>query len=352
MDMKAVLLACMAAAAGALNPADSDEINTVVAQPAGAGAAWESFAFIEQSGEYVDKLRAGLKKINLPDGFRIELYAVAPDAGHMVISPRGIVTFVGTRKEDVWAITDRDKNRVADEVKRFAPLVDFDAPSGVCFSRDGFLYVIEQNRVLLFPAAEWTYENPDAYVVELVKQGELIPDLKPSSDHTTRICDVGPDDKLYISFGSTFSLEEADEHNETSTGRVIRMNRDGAERELITGDPQMAAGTVPTHVESVVHPADPAVLFYTGDQFPQKYRAGAFVIEQGSSKAAEPVGARVMFVPTTESGVPGDAEGFAEGWFVDSGEYPVDLAQLPDGSMLVSDELAGAIYRISYGGSR
>ena len=59
------------------------------------------------------------------------------------------------RRDLRWAVTDRNRDRVADEVKRFAPSVDFTVPNGVCFTQDGFLYVVEQNRILLFPAAEF-----------------------------------------------------------------------------------------------------------------------------------------------------------------------------------------------------
>jgi glucose/arabinose dehydrogenase len=346
--MKPLLLACLVAAAiGSAARSQSDNLETH-GRSGAAGIGWDTFELIEQSGKYADQIRTRLESIVLPDGFKLELYAVAPDAGQMVVSPRAIVTFVGTHKEDVWAITDRNKDRVADEVKRFAPLVDFSIPSGVCYSRDGFLYVVEQNRVLLFPAAEWTYENPDAFVVELVKQGELIPPDQVSSNHTMRVCDIGPDDKLYI---SAFSPEETDRHNETSTGRIIRMNRDGTGREILGSDHQSAAGAVPPQIGFVVHPAELGVLPYTGNQFPQKYWAGVFVTEHGSWKREEPVSARVLFVPMIADGSPGKPEVFAEGWLVASGEHlgrPVDLAQLPDGSMLVSDDLAGAIYRISY----
>jgi glucose/arabinose dehydrogenase len=91
--------------------------------------------------------------------------------------------------------------------------------------------------------------------------------------------------------------------------------------------------------------------FYSGDQFPDEYRGGVFSAQHGSWNRTEPVGARVMFTPVNEDGTVGETVAFAEGWLTDSGEYlgrPVDIAQLPDGSLLVSDDLAGAIYRISY----
>ena len=72
-----------------------------------------------------------------------------PDARHMAVGTQGIAVFVGTRKDKVWVVTDRDKDRVADEVKSFAPSITKAIPNGVCFSKDGFLYIAEQNRVLV-----------------------------------------------------------------------------------------------------------------------------------------------------------------------------------------------------------
>jgi glucose/arabinose dehydrogenase len=276
---------------------------------------------------------------------------------------------------------------------------------------------VEQNRVLLFPAAEFFYESPDVAVAEVVKQGELIPQDEESFNHTARVCDIGSDDKLYISLGQPFNVpapEKMDKYNEWGIGGIIRMNRDGTGREVFArgirnsvgqdfhpetgelwftdnqvdgmgddippgelnratgpgqnfGFPWFGGGSIRTNeykdseppadavapqVEFTAHAADLGMKFYTGRQFPEKYRGGIFVAEHGSWNRTEPVGARVMFVPLTEDGNAGEAEVFAEGWLADTGEYlgrPVDVAQLPDGSILVSDDLAGAIYRISYG---
>ncbi len=108
------------------------------------------FEVIEQGGSKADAIKKTLARIKMPPGFKIDLFAIAPDARHMTIGPQGIVLFVGTRKTDVWAITDRDKDRVADEVKRFAPSIDMVIPNGPCFSKDGFLFIAEQNRVSRF----------------------------------------------------------------------------------------------------------------------------------------------------------------------------------------------------------
>jgi len=168
------------------------------------------FTTIEQGGANADAIKNTLNRINLPNGFKIDLYAIVPDARHMAVGPQGVVTFVGTRKTKVWSVTDRNKDRVADEVKDFAPSISFTIPNGPCFSKDGFLYIAEQNRVLTFPAAEFFYESPDVAAFNVLKQGDLIPTSEESYNHTARVCDVGPDGKLYISLGQPFNVAPAE----------------------------------------------------------------------------------------------------------------------------------------------
>ncbi len=157
------------------------------------------FECVAQDGPYADGIRKTLERIKLPQGFSIDLYALVPDARHMAVGPQGVVTFVGTRKTQVWSVTDRNKDRVADEVKNFAPSLQFAVPNGPCFSKDGHLYLAEQNRVLWFPAAEFFYESSDVTAFEVVKQGELTPPEEESYNHTARVCDIGPDGKLSTS---------------------------------------------------------------------------------------------------------------------------------------------------------
>ncbi len=104
----------------------------------------KEITFIEQGGANADAIRATLDRINLPPGFKIDLYAVVPDARHMAVGPQGVAVFVGTRKNDAWVVTDRNKDRVADEVKRFAQSLELTLPNGPCFSKDGFLFIAEQ----------------------------------------------------------------------------------------------------------------------------------------------------------------------------------------------------------------
>ena len=107
------------------------------------------FTTVDQNSSSADAIRKTLEKITLPEGFEISLYALVPDARHIAVGPQGVVTFVGTRKTEVWAVTDRDKDRVADEVKNFAPSIDKAVPNGPCFSPQGVLYIAEQNRITL-----------------------------------------------------------------------------------------------------------------------------------------------------------------------------------------------------------
>ncbi len=374
------------------------------------------FTFVDQGGDYAAGIRKTLERITLPDGFKIELYAVVPDARHIAIGPQGVVTFVGTRKEKVWSVTDRNKDRVADEVKDFAPSLQFTIPNGPCFSKDGFLYIAEQNRVLLFPAAEYFYESPDVAAFTLVARGDLIPEAEESYNHTSRVCKIGPDGKIYISLGQPFNVTPPDKvalYQKIGMGGIIRMNLDGTGREVYatgirnsvghdfnpeTGDlwftdnqvdgmgddippgeinhqtaagqnfgfPWYGGGSVRTTeyageeppadvvfpaVETVAHGADLGMTFYSGKMFPARYRNAIFSAQHGSWNRTTPVGARVMVTFIDAEGN-ASTEPFAEGWIDENGEYlgrPVDVAQMHDGSLLVSDDLAGALYRISYG---
>ncbi len=127
-------------------------------------------------------------------------------------------------------------------------------------------------------------------------------------------------------------------------GAIVRRDRDGSEPLVNVTFPE---------VEMVAHAADLGLHFYTGKMFPAKYRGGIFSAQHGSWNRTTPIGARVMFTKLNDEGGAESTEVFASGWLNEStGEYsgrPVDVVELQDGSILVSDDLAGAIYRISYG---
>jgi glucose/arabinose dehydrogenase len=119
-------------------------------------------------------------------------------------------------------------------------------------------------------------------------------------------------------------------------------------------DKDPPADSVPPQVEMDAHAADLGMTFYTGSQFPEKYRGGIFSAQHGSWNRTKPIGARVMFTSLKEDGTADKTEVFADGWLTANGEYlgrPVDVAVLNDGSLLVSDDFAGAVYRIAYEGN-
>src|SRR4029434_4152937 len=90
---------------------------------------------VPQSGANANAIRENLKRVRLPAGFKIDLYAIVPDARHMAVAPSTNMLFVGTRKTTVWAVTDRNSDGIADEVKSFAPSLKFTNPNGVCWTR-------------------------------------------------------------------------------------------------------------------------------------------------------------------------------------------------------------------------
>ena len=112
------------------------------------------------------------------------------------------------------------------------------------------------------------------------------------------------------------------------------------------------AGAVNPQVMTDAHAADLGIVYYGAKQFPAKYQGGFFSAQHGSWNRTKPVGARVLFTSLKQDGTADKTEVFADGWLDnDTGVYrgrPVDVAVMKDGSLLVSDDFAGAIYRISY----
>ena len=379
---------------------------------------------IPQTGRNADAIRANLKNIKMPAGFKIDLYAVVPDARHMAVAPSTNMLFVGTRKTTVWAVTDRNSDGVADEVKSFAPSLKFTNPNGVCWTRDGFLIVAEHNRVLNFPAAEFFYEGPDVAVIEVVPQGKLIPVEEESYNHGARTCRVDDKGQLHITLGQPFNVQPKDKvalYEKLGIGGMVRMNAfDGSKREVVAvgvrnsvgmdinpkdktvwftdnqtdgmgdetppgelnritkaggehfgypfihGNNVQIAGTdaapdlkgmappaqwTKPQIEFAAHQAQLGMTFSGGNMFPERYRNGIFVASHGSWNRTKPTGALVNFVSLKADGTADKSEVFAEGWLDANGLYrgrPVDVAMMKDGSMLISDDFAGAIYRVTY----
>ncbi len=334
----------------------------------------------------------------------------------MAVNPADGTVFVGTRGSKVFAVSDRNRDGVADPVGELAPALSLNTPNGVCFAADGSLFVVELNRVLNFAAAELALGRADPVASVVVPQGQLIPVSEESRNHSARACAVGPDGRLYIAIGQPYNVpppQKAELYWRWGIGGIVRFRREGSEREVYArgvrnsvglafnpkdgslwftdnqvdgmgddippgelnratragqhfGFPWYGGGRVRTteylgsvppadalfpEVEMDAHAADLGLMFYRGSQFPLRYRGGIFSAQHGSWNRTEPIGARVMFTPLRSDGTAGAPEVFAAGWLTARGDYlgrPVDVQELGDGSILVSDDFAGAIYRISY----
>lgn len=345
-----------------------------------------------------------LDKIKLPDGFQIELFAENVEgARSMSISPSGVL-YVGTFRArgsvpgKVYAIVDRNKDFKADEVITLAS--DLFMPNGVAF-KDGDLYIAEINRILKLENIEENLKNPPAPVV--------ISDQYPDKvHHGWKFIRFGPDGKLYVPVGAPCNICEPEEE---IFGTITRINPDGRGREIFArgirntvgfdwhpvtkelwftdngrdawgddrppeelnhapkaglhfGFPYHYGKTLvdssfqasmsdadfqPAALEMAAHNAALGMRFYTGKMFPASYRNKIFIAQHGSWNRSRPDGYRVVVV-TLENNKAVKYDHFATGWLLGE-EYwgrPVDIEVLHDGSLLVSDDFANCIYRVTY----
>ena len=340
-----------------------------------------------------------LDKIKLPPGFRISVYANnIPDARSMALSPDGTL-FVGNRgKDKVFAVLDHDKDNKAEEVLTIARGLNM--PNGVAY-RNGALYVAEVNRILRFDNIEENLRTPPKPVI--------VNDTYPrDTGHGWKFIRFGPDEKLYVPVGAPCNICEREDERYAS---ITRMNSDGRGVEVFAHgvrnsvgfdwDPQtkelwftdngrdylgdnvppdelnhaprqgMHFGFPYFHGKAIADPefgwkrkleeftppaqelgphvASLGMRFYTGTMFPARYRNQIFIAEHGSWNRSAPIGYRLTVV-RLQNGAPITYEIFAEGWLQGQNAWgrPVDVLVMPDGSLLVSDDKAGVIYRISY----
>ncbi|HVL58401.1 MAG TPA: PQQ-dependent sugar dehydrogenase [Burkholderiaceae bacterium] len=378
------------------------------AQTPAAPPAWQQGRTPEQMGSplapHAGKLTVTppneipIDKLKVPSGFKVELWAHGiPGARAMVRGDQGKI-YVGTRAIGrVYEITDRGGERVSRVV-----IDKLTQPAGVEF-RNGSLYVMAIDKVLRFDGIEG---NPTAQPVDLTAQFKL----PKEPHHNWKYIRFGPDGKLYVPFGAPCNIcEPGDEYaqirryNPDGSGmeviaRGVRntvgfdfhpatqelwftdhgrdwMGDDVPEDELNRlsrpgenfGFPYCHANGVPDRdikkdkpcdgvtlpvTEMGPHSAVMGLQFYTGSMFPAEYRNAMFVARKGSWNRTRKFGFDVVVVRADPDGKNAKVTPFLTG-FLDAAEdkfwgRPAYLLQMPDGSLLVSDEQLGAIYRISY----
>jgi glucose/arabinose dehydrogenase len=343
-----------------------------------------------------------LTQIKLPPGFKIAFFAQdLTNARSMAYSPNGTL-FVGTRDAGkVYALRDTNGDFVADE--RYVIAKGLKMPNGVAF-RNGDLYVAEVSRILKYANIEAHLDQPG--------EPEVIYDKFPKeTHHGWKFIAFGPDGKLYVPVGAPCNICESEEEIFASITRMnpdgtdLEIVQHGVRntvgftwhpstgelwftdngRDLMGDDiPACELNRAPTdglhfgypycHQGDLpdpefgekrpcadfvapaqklgAHVAPLGLEFYTGTQFPAAYQGRILIAEHGSWNRSKKAGYRIMQVTLNDDQEVVSYEPFAEGWLNtktdDAWGRPVDLEYLPDGSLLVSDDFADAIYRISY----
>lgn len=357
---------------------------------------YAALIFIGVSGAPV-QADVKLDTLTLPDGFKISIWAEVADARSLAVGPDFVI--VGSMGKKVQAVPFDPATFAAGEPVLLTNSLS--VPNGVALL-DGVLYIAEQPRVVRWGDKPFSMEDP---IQETVQIGPNLPD---KAWHGWRYITAGPDGKLYVSLGSPCNIcvPEAPE------GSVVRMQPDGSEFEIYAsgvrqsvgltfhpesedlfftdngadwmgdntpsgelnrvtaagqhfGFPFYGGGRSVTKdfrnqsapdgaqfpaMEFQAHTANLGVLFYKGGMFPADYKMDAFTAQHGSWNRRVPIGYRMMRVRFNSEGEATSKEVFAKGWLNRGRPWgrPVDLKELPDGSLLLSDDVAGVIYRITY----
>jgi glucose/arabinose dehydrogenase len=357
---------------------------------------------VEVSDQQDISSRNNLDKIKLPPGFRISVYAEVPDARSLALSPSGIL-YVGNRKgERVYAVVDENKDGRGDKV--FTVASGLNTPNGVAFE-DGSLYIATISQILRLDNIDASLAKPPAPVVVYDK-------FPTDKHHGWKFIAFGPDGKLYVPVGAPCNNCERKESIYASITRMAtdgtapevfargirnsvgfawhpvtkqlwftengrdELGGDVPADELNTApqsgmhfgypychqgnikDPEFGKGKDCSAYAPPVellgpHVAALGMRFYTGAMFDSTYKNQVFIAEHGSWNRSEPIGYRVTIVNLDSLGRSNGYSVFAEGWLQPAGKVlgrPVDLQIMPDGAMLVSDDYAGVVYRISYVG--
>jgi glucose/arabinose dehydrogenase len=341
-----------------------------------------------------------IAKLKVPAGFNIEVYAAGmANARSLAVGDKGTV-FVGSRLVDkVYAIVNKDGKR---EVKVLAS--GLYRPNGVAF-HNGTLYIAELSKISKIDNVESVLDNPPKPTV-------IYDNLPKDEAHGWKFIAVGPDNKLYVPVGQPGNNVLHDDAH----GQIRRMNLDGTGAEVVAlgvrnsvgfdwnpenkqmyftdngrdwlsedvpqdelnritkvgedfGAPYCYQGDIPDpefgwgHSCSEFtppvglmgpHAAALGFRFYTGSMFPKAYKNAIILARHGSWNRSKKFGGDVVVVKLDKEGKVKSIEPLITG-FLENNSYngrPVDVLQLKDGSILVSDDWNGAVYRVSYGKSK
>lgn len=339
-----------------------------------------------------------MSDLRLPEDFHIAVYAQVKNPRAMALGPDGTV-YVGSRDEGaVYAIRDRDGDGLAETQWTIA--TGLAMPVGVAY-HDGDLYVSAVSRILKLPQVA---EHLDAPI-----KPEVVYDKFPTeTHHGWKYIAFGPDGKLYVPVGAPCNICASED---SIFATITRMAPDGTGLEIVargvrnsvgfdwdpadgsfwftdngrdwmgddmpsceldhlttpgqhfgfpychqgdTLDPEFGKGHscadyVPPAAKLGPHMAPLGMKFYRGTMFPEKYRKAIFIAEHGSWNRSTPIGYQLAVAFPQADGT-ARTEVFANGWLKGNSAWgrPVDVLELPDGSLLVSDDTADLIYRITY----
>lgn len=343
---------------------------------------------------------AVLQQLHMPYGFSISIFAEdVPGARQMAIGERGVV-FVGTREGAVYALEDQDGDGVADH--RYTIANNLYMPNGVAY-KSGALYVAEVNKITRYDEIESSLANPP--------KPELVFDKLPGDkSHGWKYLRFGPDGKLYSAIGAPCNVCDPD--HDTVFGTLFRINTDGSDFEIIArgvrnsvgfdweprthhlffnenGRDHMGDDVPPDELNQwtasnihygypycygknipdpdwvgdkkcgsyhppvwlyKAHVAPLGMRFYTSNQFPETYYKQLFVAQHGSWNRSQPQGYQVAMVRFSGS-EPINEQAFVSGWLTAKGEVlgrPVDVVQTANGSLLISDDKLGVIYKVEF----
>lgn len=341
-----------------------------------------------------------LKNLHAPDGFIISIYADnVPNARSLALGDNGIV-FVGTGAGTVYAVEDSNHDGVTD--KHYTIATDLNMPNGVAY-KDGALYVAEINRIIRFDGITQSLNKPPKPAVVYDK-------LPSEKHHGWKYLRFGPDGKLYTAIGAPCNICKPDK----PYASLVRLNPDGSGFEVIAsgirntvgfdwqpetdtlfftehgrdlmgddvppeelnkwstvgdhfGYPFCHAGDIPDPQFGAnkdckefiapawtfkAHNAPLGIRFYLGNGFPGDYKDQLFVALHGSWNRTKPDGYRIALV-RFKQGKPISEEAFIDGWLTKDDQVlgrPVDILELPNGNLLISDDQLGVIYKVEYQG--